>query len=144
MELHLLRLPTHVTPNTAVLVASLGIGLIFLEFNRPGRILPGATGLLLALLAFSRLLQTGMQPWAVLLLAGCIAVYLANLWQTMPFWLLCLATFACIVGLRFLVPANAANPVSLWVAICCGGTLGSTSAALTRVAHRARRSKALD
>ncbi|MGI4828767.1 MAG: hypothetical protein ACRYFU_11335 [Janthinobacterium lividum] len=144
MELHSLRLPTHVTPDTAVLVASLGIGLVFLEFNRPGRILPGATGLLLSLLAFSRLLQTGMQPWAILLLAGCVAVYLANLWQTMPFWLLGLVTFAGIVGLRFLVPADAAHPVSVWVAILCGGTLGSTSAALTRVAHRARRSKALD
>lgn len=144
MESHLFHMPMHVDPSGAVLAASIGICLILLEFNRPGRILPGAFGLLVTLLATSYLLTMGVQMWAVLLLAGCIAVYLGNLWVTLPFWLLGLATITCVAGLRFLVPGQNGVVVSLWVAIVCGGMLGGISSALTRIAHRARRSKALD
>ena len=136
------------TPDGAVMLATLGLALIFFELNRPGRILPGAAGLLLTLLASSAVGRFGVRSWAVLLLVCCAATLLANLWRRLP--LLCLVACTCVlgVGLRFLVasgsPAGSSRQVSTPVAVLCGGLLGTASATLTRVAYRARRSKALD
>ena len=58
------------SPNHAIVIATFGLCLIFLEFNRPGRILPGASGLALLLLATASMLHHPLQPVAVALDAG--------------------------------------------------------------------------
>ena len=144
MTLPLDRFFASFPPDMTVLIATSGVCLIFVEFNRPGRAVPGALGLLLTLLAIAHLARFGARPWAILLLSGCTAVYLTNLWRSVPAWLLAIATVAVVAGLRFLIPAEGRYAVSAPVATLCGGLLGTASATLTRVAHRARRLKALD
>ena len=132
------------TPDVAVAVASLGVCLIFVELNRPGRILPGALGLSLLLLAAGNLLAGGVRPWAAFLLLSCIAIMLLHVWRRLTTTLLMLTGLASIVSLRFLEPPYRNPPVHTPVAILCGGVLASLSAFLARVAYRARRAKALD
>lgn len=144
MDSPLYRLLAHTTPNAAVLVATLGIALIFLEFNRPGRAWPGALGLLLTLLATAALLRFGLRPWSVVLLAVCTMAFLLNLWLRLPLWLLGVVTIGLIIAVRSLIPAQDPVAIATPVAVLCGGLIGTASGALTRVAHRARRSKALD
>ena len=131
-------------PGTAVLLATLGTCLIFLEFNRPGRILPGASGLLLVLLSAGSLLRVGVRPWAAALVLLSAAVLAGNAWRPVPISLLGLAAAGGMVGLRFLPAAAHAQDVSTTTALFCGAILGLLSTALTRVAYRARRAKALD
>ncbi len=133
------------TPADAgVLLASVGLGLIFVEFNRPGRILPGALGLLLTLLGVGRIGHLGVRPPVTLLLLACTAIPVLNARRRMPAGTLLAATLAFVVGVRFVVRPGKAAPVHMWVAIVSGGTLGLLSATLTRIAYRARRAKALD
>ncbi len=133
-----------ITSNHAVLLATVGTCLIFAEFNRPGRVLPAAAGLLLVLFAVAALLRTGLQPWAAALLLCSAAVFLLNLWRALPPWSLVLVTLLTMGALRFLVPSGHGSGVQTPVAVLCGGLLGGISAVLTRVAYRARRAKALD
>ena len=131
-------------PDHAVGLACLGVLLIFVELNRPGRILPGAGGLLLLLFSTAALFRDAIRPSAVVLLLCCCAAFLLNWWRPVPFALLLLSTILAIVSLRLLLPPGIHGQIQTPVAIVCGGTLGSLSALLTCIARRARRSKALD
>lgn len=132
------------SPNLAVCAATLGILLVFVEFNRPGSILPAASGLLLTLLASASLLRFGVQLGPAFLLIAAAVVLALNAWRRFPTTLLIAITPALIAGLRFLVPPSHTSPVSWPVATLCGLALSLVSAFLTRVAYRARRAKALD
>ncbi len=132
------------SPNLAVCAATLGILLIFVEFNRPGSILPAASGLLLTLLASAGLLRFGVQLGPALLLIASAAVLAFNAWRRLSTTLLVAITPAIIAGLRFLVPHARISAVSWPVATLCGLALSLVSTLLTRVAYRARRAKALD
>lgn len=143
---HLPNFLLHCTPDATVGVLTLGIGLIFFECNRPGSILPGATGLLLVLLAAARLDTLPLTGWAVGLLTVGAAVLLLNLWYLLPWWLLGLATAGQCVALRFLVRlegGGAETPIHTWTALLCGGLIGVFAAMLSRIALRARRAKAV-
>lgn len=132
------------SPDGAVAVASLGILLIFVELNRPGRILPASCGLILLLLASGTLFRLGAQLPAALLLLAMVLIALLNLYRRVPAWLLLLSCGGWMVALRFLVPARGSTFVHTPAALLCGGILGSASALLTRIAYRARRAKALN
>ena len=132
------------SPDQAVVVATAGMCLIFLELNRPGRILPGAVGLLLTLFGVAALLKSGVEPWAGLLVLGGCGIFLLNLWRHLPLWLLAATLILAIASLRWLLPFGSPAHIHTPVAILCGGLLGALSATLTRIAYRARRSKALD
>lgn len=120
------------------------MGLLFIECNRPGRILPGACGILLVLLAAAHLLHMGLNPWAAASLLGCAAILLLNVWRALPPWLLVLITLGGIFGAAHLIRPTQAQRVTWPVAIACAGLIGVLSAVLTRIAYRARRAKALD
>ena len=129
----------HLTPNLALFTATAGICLIFLELNRPGLILPGALGLLLALCAIAALLRYQFTSWAVLLLITSAALLAVNLYRLLPLWVVMAITVALIVSLRFLV-----NPhPGMAMALTCGTLLGVLAAALSRIALRARQAKAI-
>lgn len=131
-------------PDASVFVATVGLCLIFLECNRPGRILPGMAGLLLTLLEAAHLTRLGVRPWASLLLLASAAVPLVNLRHKLPRAALVAATLACIASLRFLMHSGDSAQIHWWLALVCGGSLGWLSATLTSIARRARRAKALD
>ena len=134
----------HLAPDDAVLLGALGVCLGFVECNRPGRIVPGALGLRLFLFASASLLPLGVRGVAVLFLASSAAVLAANLWRMLPTALLLAAVLGLIAGLRFLVPAGAADHVHTVTAVLAGTVVGTPGAALSRIAFCARRSKALD
>ncbi len=129
------------SPDAAVVLAAVGVCLIFLELNRPGSILPGAVGLLLVLLAVSALSRSAIQPWALVLLLGSAGALLLNVWYKVQLWLLVLATLTLTAGIRFLVPPMGARGVHTPVALACGVAVGALGAFLSRVALRARRAK---
>ncbi len=145
MDLHTnLPLLRHLSADGAVALATLGVLLVFFELNRPGRIWAGSLGLLLFLLAAATLLGMELRSWAVWSLGLAAAPFLWNLYRRVPLPLLLLATLACIVGLRGLVQPAATSPVNIPTALGAGTVLGTASAALSRIAYRARRAKALD
>ncbi len=129
------------SPDAAVMAGTLGIFLIFLELNRPGRILPGAFGLLLVLLAASALGGHGVELWPALLLLASTLVLLLNLVWRLPLWLLTVAVAGLCFGMRLLLRPGLDAQVHIPVAVCCGLVLGASGAFLSRVAVRARRAK---
>ena len=132
------------TPNIALLTGTVGICLIFLELNRPGTILFGAVGLLLALFAAASLAQFPLRPWAVLLIVVAAGTLAFNLYWAAPKALLLGATAGLAAGFRYLLVADAVQPaIHPAVALLCGGVLGLSAAFLSRVAFRARRLKAI-
>ncbi len=131
-------------PDTAVAIASAGLCLIFVEFNRPGSVLPGMFGALLILLEAAHLLRLGLRPSAAVLLLTCSLLLLANLERKLPLWPSVAATLGAVAGIRFLIVPQSPRQVHTPTAIVCGGCLGTLTALLTRVAYRARRAKALD
>ena len=130
-------------PNGAVLLATAGLLLIFLELNRPGLVLPGAVGLLAILLAAAAISRYPLQGWALTLLALAFATLLCNVWLKLPLWLLSLCAIAMVVALHFLLQTNAASEVTWSVATLSGLVVGVLGSFLSRVALRARRAKAV-
>ena len=132
------------SPDGAVAMASLGLLLIFVELNRPGRILPASFGLLLVLLASGALFRFGLEPWSVLLLLAAGGLAVVNLYRCLPLSLLLVSAAGWVFALRFAVRPRGSVFVHTPVALACGGSLGILSAVLSRIAYRARRAKALN
>ena len=131
------------SPNHAVVVAMVGLCLIFFEFNRPGRILPGALGSALLLFAVASLLHHPLHTPALLLLLVSSATLAGSLWKDLPLWLAAAATAALSASLRLLVPGDANPHINTPVALTCGFTIGLLGTFLSRIALRARRLKAV-
>jgi membrane-bound serine protease (ClpP class) len=132
--------PKHLfTPDIALIALTIGILLIYVELNRPGRILPGALGLLLALLAMPSLFANGIHSVALPLLLGTSVIILA-------LGLRCkvhiIASVAATIGLA--LSFNAIEGVHTAFAIASGLLLGVTSSLLAHIARRARANKGLD
>lgn len=130
-------------PNGAVLLATAGLVLIFLELNRPGLIVPGSVGLLAVLFAAAAITQYPLQRWALALLAFLFVALVSNLWLRLPLWSLAAAALALVAGLRSLVQPHSVIGVTWPVAAGCGLTIGVLGSFLSRVALRARRAKAV-
>ncbi len=131
------------TPNQAVVVATIGVCLIFVEFNRPGRVVPGALGLTLVLLAAASLAHHPLQGGAVLALLLTSAALITNVWRRLPLWLAGLLSIALGISLRFLIPHGANPHINTASALTCGLAVGLLGTALSRIALRARRLKAV-
>ena len=140
----MLPLLSALSPNAAVLILTLGLGLIAVEFNRPGWIVPGALGLLLALLAAATLAEHHPRPEPVLQLIASMALLL---WQSRRSILLIIpasATILLILSLGTLLQPTAQPAISGWAALFCVLILGVGTTVLTRIARRARQNKGLD
>ena len=129
------------TPDQAVLLACLGMALIFVELNRPGLILAGSLGRLLVLLGAASLAHQPLRSSALLLLLLATATLTLNLWKPVPASVNAVASVALALSFRFLVVPHVSAPVHSVVAIPCGLILGTLAAALSGVARRARRLK---
>lgn len=141
---HLEIMLAGISADGCVLLGTLGLCLIFFELNRPGRIIPGALGLLLVLFCVSVASRWQLQWWAIALLGLAFLLLLSNLWWRLALWPLAMAVLSLGFGFRFLLRPSAAGEVHLTTAVVCSLLLGVLGAFLSRMALRARRAKAVD
>ena len=132
-----------VNPNVALLLLVGGAMLIYLEFNTPGTIVPGALGTLMVLLGIFALDLLPIRFTAVMLLVAAFVLILLEA-KFGGHGALALTGIICLVfGTLTLVAAPIPElRVHPWVAVGVGLGFGSITAFLVRLAWRARRRKA--
>jgi membrane-bound serine protease (ClpP class) len=131
-----------INPNIALLFGICGILLIYLEFNTPGTIVPGALGTLMLLLAIFALDLLPIRFTSVLLLIAALVLLLLEA-KFGGHGVLALAGIVCLTfGTLTLVaapvPEMAVNP---WVALAVSAAFGLITVFLVRLALRARAMK---
>jgi membrane-bound serine protease (ClpP class) len=133
-----------VDPNIALLFLVGGALLIYLEFNSPGTIVPGALGTLMVLLAIFALNLLPIRYTAVMLLAAALILLLLEA-KFGGHGVLAIAGILCLTfGTLTLVAAPVPEMgVTPWVAIAISVAFGGITVFLVRLAVRARRRKAL-
>ena len=139
------RLLTRLTsPDLDVLLLLCGGLLIYLEFNVPGTIVPGALGTLMVLLAIFGLNLLPVQHTSVLLLFAAIALMILEA-KFASHGVLATAGVLCLVfGLATLVNGPTPEMRVHWsVAIGAGTGFGIITVGIAYIAVRARRSKRL-
>ncbi len=133
-----------VDPNIALLFLVGGALLIYLEFNTPGTIVPGALGTLMVLLAIFGLNLLPIRFTAVLLLIAAVVLLLLEA-KFGGHGALAIAGIACLTfGTLTLVAAPIPQmDVNPWVAIALSTGFGGITVFLVRLAVRARKRKVL-
>ena len=133
-----------VDPNIALLFLVGGALLIYLEFNSPGTIVPGALGTLMVLLAIFALNLLPIRYTAVLLLMAALILLLLEA-KFGGHGVLAIAGILCLTfGTLTLVAAPVPEMgVTPWVAFAVSAGFGGITVFLVRLAVRARRRKAL-
>jgi membrane-bound serine protease (ClpP class) len=131
-----------VNPNIALLLLVGGALLIYLEFNTPGTIVPGALGTLMVLLGIFALNLLPIRYTAVMLLIAALVLLVLEA-KFGGHGALAIAGIVCLtLGTLTLiaapVPELAINP---WVAIGVSAGFGGITVFLIRLAVRARRMK---
>jgi len=131
-----------INPNIALLFLVGGALLIYLEFNTPGTIVPGALGTLMVLLALFALDLLPIRYTAVLLLLAALALLVLEA-KFGGHGVLAIAGIVCLtLGMLTLVAAPVPElAVSPWVAIAVSAGFGGITVFLVRLAVRARRMK---
>jgi membrane-bound serine protease (ClpP class) len=132
-----------VNPNIALLFLVGGALLIYLEFNTPGTIVPGALGTLMVLLAIFALNLLPIRYTAVLLLVAALVLLLLEA-KFGGHGALAIAGIVCLTfGTLTLVAAPIPQmAVSPWVAFAISAAFGVITVFLVRLAIRARKRKA--
>ena len=132
-----------VNPNIALLFLIGGALLIYLEFNAPGTIVPGALGTLMVLLAIFGLNLLPIRYTAVLLMVAAMAFLLLEA-KFGGHGALAIAGIVCLTfGTLTLVAAPVPEmAVSPWVALAVSAAFGTITVFLVRLAIRAHRLKA--
>jgi len=131
-----------VNPNIALLFLFAGALLIYLEFNTPGTIVPGALGTLMVLLAVFALDLLPIRFTAVMLLVAALILLLLEAkigghGALAVAGIVCL-TFGTLTLVAAPVPELAVSPL---VAIAVSAAFGVITVFLVRMAMRARRMK---
>jgi membrane-bound serine protease (ClpP class) len=131
-----------VNPNIALLFLVFGALLIYLEFNSPGTIVPGALGTLMVLLAIFALDLLPIRYTAVLLLVAALVLLVLEA-KVGGHGALAIAGILCLTfGTLTLVAAPVPEMgVSPWVAISVSVAFGAITWFLVRLAVRARKRK---
>ena len=131
-----------VNPNIALLLLVGGALLIYLEFNTPGTIVPGALGTLMVLLGIFGLDLLPIRYTAVMLLLAALVLLVLEA-KFGGHGALAIAGIVCLtLGTLTLVAAPVPElAVSPWVAIGVSAGFGGITVFLVRLAVRARRAK---
>ena len=129
-------------PNIALLLLVGGALLIYLEFNTPGTIVPGALGTLMVMLAIFALNLLPIRFTSVLLLLAALVLLMLEA-KVGGHGVLAVAGIVCLTfGTLTLVAAPVPEMnVSPWVAVAVGVGFGGITVLLVRLAMRARRMK---
>jgi membrane-bound serine protease (ClpP class) len=131
-------------PNLAVLFLIAGGLLIYLEFNVPGTIVPGALGTLLVCVSLFSLNLLPVRYTAVMLVVGAIALLLLEAHFPSHGLLASAGTICLVFGLLTLVDGPIPElRVHTGTAVAAGIAFGLITLFLIRIAIRARRSKSL-
>ena len=126
-----------ISPTGALGIFAAGLLLVYVELNRPGRVIPGAVGLLLVLLACARLGAAQPRFVGIVLVVTSAALLAVGLVRDTYAVVAVAAALALVLGFRQLVMP----PVGWMMCILCGVGLGGVTAALAWVARRARANK---
>jgi membrane-bound serine protease (ClpP class) len=132
------------SPDLAILLMVAGGLLIYLEFNVPGTIIPGALGTLLVLLAGFGLNLLPLRHTAVALLLAAVVMIILEA-KFASHGVLAAAGIACLIfGLATLVDAPIPElRVHVSTALAAGIGFGAVSFFLAGIALKARRNKVL-
>jgi membrane-bound serine protease (ClpP class) len=131
-------------PNLAVLILVLGGLLIYLEFNSPGTIIPGALGTLLLLTALFSLNLLPVRYTAVMLLLAAFILLLLEAKFPSHGILASTGILALIFGTLTLVDGPIPElRVRVTTALACGIAFGLITIFLVRIAVLARQNKVL-
>jgi membrane-bound serine protease (ClpP class) len=132
-----------VNPNIAMLMLVGGALLIYLEFNAPGTIVPGALGTLMVLLAIFGLNLLPIRFTAVLLLAAALALLLLEA-KFGGHGVLAVAGIVCLAFGTLTLVAAPVPEMGISPAVALGVTagFGAITFFLVRLAVRSRRMKA--
>ncbi|HEX3662368.1 MAG TPA: nodulation protein NfeD [Acidobacteriaceae bacterium] len=131
-------------PNLAVLILLAGALLIYMEFNTPGTIIPGALGTLLVLLALFSLNLLPVRYTSLALIAGALVLMVLEAKFPSHGVLALTGTVALILGTLTLVAGPIPEMrVQLATAIATGLAFGLITTFLVRIAWRARRNKVM-
>lgn len=131
-------------PNLAVLILLAGALLIYMEFNAPGTIIPGALGTLLVVLALFSLNLLPVRYTSLALIAGALILMVLEAKFPSHGVLAITGTIALILGTLTLVAGPIPEMrVQLATAIATGVAFGLITTFLIRIAWRARQNKVL-
>ncbi len=129
-------------PNLAVILLIGGALLIYLEFNAPGTIVPGALGTLLVLLSLFALNLLPLEYTAVGFLIGALVLFVLDIKFATHGILGLVATGCLVFGLLTLVDGPIPEMrVHAGTALGAGIGFGAITIFLTTIALRARRNK---
>jgi membrane-bound serine protease (ClpP class) len=131
-----------VDPNIALLMLVGGALLIYLEFNTPGTIVPGALGTIMVLLAIFGLNLLPIRYTAVMLLVAAVVLIVLEA-KIGGHGALATAGIGCLMlGTLTLIAAPVPElKINPWIAIAVSGGFGVITVFLVRLAVRARRLK---
>jgi membrane-bound serine protease (ClpP class) len=131
-------------PNLAVLILLAGALLIYMEFNTPGTIIPGALGTLLLLLALFSLNLLPIRYTSLALIIGAIILMVLEAKFPSHGILAATGTVALVLGTLTLVAGPIPEMrVQLATAIATGLAFGLITTFLVRIAWRARQNKVM-
>lgn len=131
-------------PNLAVLILLAGALLIYMEFNTPGTIIPGALGTLLVLLALFSLNLLPVRYTSLALMVGALILMVLEAKFPSHGVLAIAGTVALILGTLTLVAGPIPEMrVQLATAIATGVAFGLITTFLIRIAWRARQNKVM-
>lgn len=131
-------------PNLAVLLLLAGALLIYLEFNTPGTIIPGALGTLLVLLALFSLNLLPVRYTSLALIVGAIILMVLEAKFPSHGILATTGTIALVLGTLTLVAGPIPEMrVQLATAIATGLGFGLITTFLVRIVWQARRNKVM-
>jgi membrane-bound serine protease (ClpP class) len=131
-------------PNLAVLILLAGALLIYMEFNTPGTIIPGALGTLLVLLALFSLNLLPIRYTSLALIVGAVVLMVLEAKFPSHGILAATGTVALVLGTLTLVAGPIPEMrVQLATAIATGLAFGLITTFLVRIAWRARQNKVM-
>jgi membrane-bound serine protease (ClpP class) len=131
-------------PNLAVLILLAGALLIYMEFNTPGTIIPGALGTLLVLVALFSLNLLPVRYTSLALIIGAITLMVLEAKFPSHGILAATGTVALVLGTLTLVAGPIPEMrVQLATAIATGLAFGLITTFLVRIAWRARQNKVM-
>jgi membrane-bound serine protease (ClpP class) len=130
-------------PDFAVLLFIVGALLIYLEFNVPGTVVPGALGVLCVLLALFAFNLLPIRHTAVFLLIAALALILLEVKFSSHGLLALAGTVSLVFGLLTLVDGPPEFRVHTSTALAAGLTFGTITFFLAYLGFKARRNKAV-